>query len=69
MHDPHIVLSAALIGASHMTAAFRDIEPTAAYCGNCRGTGFDKMNNRSRHARKCQRCRGQGRVRVGHTKR
>ena len=53
-----------------MLAGFDIPEPTKAYCGNCRGKGFDCMTRKgARHARKCQRCRGRGYVEVGNTKR
>lgn len=45
-------------------------DPNRCYCPSCSGSGFDKMNKGSkRHARKCQRCRGQGSTVVGSTKR
>lgn len=53
---------------STMTRGLFCTEPKRGYCGDCRGKGFDLSKGR-RHARKCQRCRGEGSVRVGSTKR
>lgn len=55
-------------GSTIMTAGFNVPGPNYAYCGNCKGKGFD-LAKKSRHASRCQRCRGKGYTTVGRTKR
>jgi len=53
-----------------MLANFAPPDPRRAYCGDCRGTGFDKVpRKQGRHATRCQRCRGQGSIAVGKVRR
>lgn len=44
-------------------------DPNQQVCQDCRGKGFDLQPRGRRHSRRCQRCRGNGTVRVGSTKR
>jgi DnaJ-class molecular chaperone len=57
--------------AAVMTAGFANLDPTQAICGDCSGKKFarDRGQTGSRHARRCQRCRGKGYTTVGRTKR
>lgn len=56
--------------ASILTANIGSSEPTRAYCGDCKGKGFDcTAVHGKRSARRCQRCRGKGFTTVGSTKR
>lgn len=56
---------------SILTSHFAGVRlPPLAYCGDCRGKGFDlTCGNGGRSARRCQRCRGKGHTTVGTTKR
>ncbi len=52
--------------ASMMTMKLAAMEPRRAVCCDCRGTKYDRRPGK---AGACQRCRGEGSVRVGSTKR
>lgn len=55
---------------SILTANIPTCSSNRAYCGDCRGKGFDLTRaTGKRSARKCQRCRGTGSTPAGTTKR
>jgi DnaJ-class molecular chaperone len=70
-HHPNAGVVVVTTTRTIMTRGLGFLEPTQAICGDCSGKKFarDRGQTGSRHARRCQRCRGKGYTTVGRTKR
>ncbi len=69
MEKAKLRLAVVSVAAGIMTAGLPAMrEANRSMCDRCRGKGFDRFTA-NRSARKCPRCKGEGSIAVGNTKR